>query len=84
MKEVNSIERFGDRLIEIFHLVGLFVIGGTIVWSATHEYIDIMSKSHAGLDHILLLLSISISVLVLRYGEKRFVTGRDAQSTGPL
>ena len=52
---MNSIERFGDRLIEVFHLVGLFVIGGTIVWSAIHEYISIMSKSHAGLDDILLL-----------------------------
>lgn len=28
MKEMNSIERFGDRLIELFHLVGLFLIGG--------------------------------------------------------
>ena len=52
---MNSIERFGDSLIEVFHLVGLFVIGGTIVWSAIHEYINIMSKSHAGLDDILLL-----------------------------
>ena len=139
MKEMNSIERFGDRLIELFHPVGLFVIGGTIVWSAIHEYIDIMSKSHAGLDDILLLfiylelgamtgiffrthrlplifllfiamtavtrylaidlkepgvleittlagciLVLSISVLVLRYSEKRFVMGGDAQSTETL
>ena len=139
MKEMNSIERFGDRLIEIFHLVGLFVIGGTIVWSATYEYIDIMSKSHAGLDDILLLfiylelgamtgiffrthrlpvifllfiamtavtrylaidlkeldvlqittlagciLVLSISVLVLRFSEKRYVTGKDAPSTESL
>ncbi len=139
MKEMNSIERFGDRLIELFHLVGLFVIGGTIVWSAIHEYIDIMSKSHAGLDDILLLfiylelgamtgiffrthrlpvifllfiamtavtrylaidlkelevleittlagciLVLSISVLVLRYSEKRFVMDGDGQSTETL
>ncbi|MDX1344935.1 MAG: phosphate-starvation-inducible PsiE family protein [Sedimenticolaceae bacterium] len=139
MKEMNSIERFGDRLIEMFHLVGLFVIGGTIVWSAIHEYIDIMSKSHAGLDDILLLfiylelgamtgiffrthrlpvifllfiamtavtrylaidlkelevleittlagciLVLSVSVLVLRYSEKRFVMDGDGQSTETL
>jgi phosphate starvation-inducible membrane PsiE len=139
MKEMNSIERIGDRLIEVFHLAGLFVIGGTIVWSAIHEYIDIMSKSHAGLDDILLLfiylelgamtgiffrthrlpvifllfiamtavtrylaidlkepgvleittlagciLVLSISVLVLRYSEKRYVTGEKDESTESL
>ena len=31
MREMNRVERFGDLLVEIFHLVGLFVIGGTIM-----------------------------------------------------
>jgi phosphate starvation-inducible membrane PsiE len=52
---MNRIERLGDSLVEIFHLIGLFVIGGTIIWSAVHEYIDIMTRGHAGLDDILLL-----------------------------
>ena len=30
----NQIDQLGNSLIEIFHIVGLFVIGGTIVWSA--------------------------------------------------
>ena len=33
-----GIERAGDFLVELFHLLGLFVIGGTIIWSAVHEY----------------------------------------------
>lgn len=35
------IARAGDVLVELFHLVGLFVIGGTIVWSAVHESFEI-------------------------------------------
>lgn len=55
MREMNKVEKLGDGLVEVFHLLGLFVIGGTIVWSAVHEYIDIMNEGHAKLDDILLL-----------------------------
>lgn len=55
MKLFELIERVGDFLVELFHLVGLFVIGGTIIWSAVHEYIQIMENTSAGLDDILLL-----------------------------
>ena len=51
----KTIERTGDFLVELFHLVGLFVIGGTIIWSAGHEYLQIMKAGVAGLDDILLL-----------------------------
>ena len=54
-KSFNYIEKAGDVLVELFHTVGLFVVGGTIVWSAVHAYIDIMHQTHAGLDDILLL-----------------------------
>lgn len=54
-KSFNYIEKAGDVLVELFHTIGLFVIGGTIVWSAVHAYIGIMHQSHAGLDEILLL-----------------------------
>ncbi len=37
-----NIDKFGDFLIEIFHVVGLFVVGGTIAWSAISEYLIIM------------------------------------------
>lgn len=55
MKGIKQVEKIGDQLVEFFHLVGLFVIGGTIIWSAILEYIDIMSNGRAGLDDILLL-----------------------------
>ncbi|WGZ96523.1 MAG: phosphate-starvation-inducible PsiE family protein [Candidatus Thiothrix putei] len=46
----------GDLAVEAFHVLGLFVIGGTIVWSAAHAYlVDIMQKPYASLDDILLL-----------------------------
>lgn len=55
--QVNTwLERFGNFAVDTFHLLGLFVIGGTIVWAATHTYIhEIMSKPYATLDDILLL-----------------------------
>ncbi len=49
------IEKAGNTAVEIFHLLGLFVIGGTIVWSALFEYLRIMEKHHANLTDILLL-----------------------------
>jgi len=53
----NKIDQLGDVFIEIFHVVGLFVIGGTIVWSAVSEYLLIMQQESgfASLKDILLL-----------------------------
>ncbi len=53
----EKIDQLGDMLIGLFHIVGLFVIGGTIVWSAVHEYLIIMQHEmgFASLKDILLL-----------------------------
>ena len=51
----TRIDRFGHALVDAFLLVGLFVIGGTIVWSAATAYLEIMRAGHAKLDEILLL-----------------------------
>ncbi|UJS25231.1 phosphate-starvation-inducible protein PsiE [Thiothrix winogradskyi] len=52
----HFLEKVGDLAVEVFHVLGLFVIGGTIVWSAAHAYVDIiMRKPYASLDDILLL-----------------------------
>jgi len=53
----NKIDQAGDFLIEAFHLVGLFVIGGTVVWSAISEYLLIMQheSGFASLKDILLM-----------------------------
>lgn len=56
MQQISQfVEKIGDYAVEIFHLVGLFVIGGTVAWTAVHEYIVIMEKPFAELDDILLL-----------------------------
>jgi len=53
----NKIDQLGDFMIEAFHVMGLFVIGGTIVWSAINEYLLIMQQESgfASLKDILLL-----------------------------
>ena len=48
-------DRIGDRLVHLFQLSALFVLGGTIVWAAVTEYIDMMQRGHATLHDILLL-----------------------------
>lgn len=55
--QINKwLERFGNFAVDTFHLLGLFVIGGTIVWAAIHTYLyEIMAKPYANLDDILLL-----------------------------
>jgi len=51
----DRIDRFGSALVNAFQLAALFIIGGTIVWSAAHEYLDLMQAGRARLDEILLL-----------------------------
>lgn len=54
-KKFPVLEKVGDYLVDGFHLLGLFVIGATIVWSAIYMYIAMMQSGHAALDDILLL-----------------------------
>lgn len=49
------IQKFGDDLVDIFHYLALFGIGATIVWSAAHEYLQMIQSGHATLEDILLL-----------------------------
>ncbi len=53
----NKIDQLGDLMIEVFHIVGVFVVGATIVWSAVSEYLLIMNQesNFASLKDILLL-----------------------------
>ncbi|CAC9607173.1 hypothetical protein [uncultured Gammaproteobacteria bacterium] len=53
----NKIDQLGNFMIETFHIIGLFIIGTTIVWSAIHEYLLIMQheSGFASLKDILLL-----------------------------
>jgi protein PsiE len=51
----DFIERMGGRLVRLFHLLGLFVIGATIFWSAATFYVELIAAGHASLHDILLL-----------------------------
>jgi len=51
----DKLDRLGNNLVSAFQLVALFVIGGTIVWSAGHDYLQMIQAGRARLDDILLL-----------------------------
>jgi len=52
---MKKIEQLGETLVQSFHMLALFVIGGTVVWSAGHFYLDTMQQGYAKLHDILLL-----------------------------
>ena len=45
----------GKVLVDGFHYLALFAIGGAIVWSAAVAFIAMAGKGHASIDDILLL-----------------------------
>jgi len=45
----------GGLLVDAFHYLALFAIGGAIVWSAVFAFIGMASKGHASIEDILLL-----------------------------
>lgn len=55
LKEFTFVEKFGTYLVELFHLLALFAIGATVVWSAVYEFLDMVDRGHATLSDILLL-----------------------------
>ena len=48
-------EKFGNFLVEFFQLFALFVIGGTVVWSAAFAYWEMVQKEVSSVDDVLLL-----------------------------
>ena len=50
-----QINRLGGILVDAFHFLALFAIGGAIVWSAVHAFMLMAGKGHAGIEDILLL-----------------------------
>ena len=45
----------GDLLVDAFHHLALFAIGGAIVWSAVVSFFGMAAKGHGTIDDILLL-----------------------------
>ena len=54
-KSFQKIEKMGDYMVELFHMTGLFVIGGTVIWSSVYAYLGMLEQGHASLKDILLL-----------------------------
>jgi phosphate starvation-inducible membrane PsiE len=55
MSVKTRVEKVGHDMVDGFLLVGLFVLGATIVWAAVHEYLRMIEVGRARLDDILLL-----------------------------
>jgi phosphate starvation-inducible membrane PsiE len=51
----GKIDCFGGVLVDGFHYLALFAIGGAIVWSAAVAFIGMAGKGHASIEDILLL-----------------------------
>jgi protein PsiE len=51
----GQINRVGGILVDAFHYLALFAIGGAIVWSAVYAFVGMMGKGLASIDDILLL-----------------------------
>jgi len=45
----------GRLLVDLFHNLALFAIGGAIVWSAVSAFPSMMAKGHSSIEDILLL-----------------------------
>ncbi|MBI1983105.1 MAG: phosphate-starvation-inducible PsiE family protein [Acidobacteria bacterium] len=48
-------DAIGNVLVDGFHYLALFAIGGSIVWSAVFAFIGMVAKGHAAIEDILLL-----------------------------
>src|SRR5215207_9818429 len=51
----DKINRFGGLLVDAFHYLALFAIGGAVVWSAVFAFVGMAGKGHASIEDILLL-----------------------------
>ena len=48
-------DSIGNLMVDLFHYVALFAIGGSIVWSALAAFVEMSSKGQASIEDILLL-----------------------------
>ncbi|MEQ1715062.1 MAG: phosphate-starvation-inducible PsiE family protein [Hyphomicrobium sp.] len=51
----RRVDPIGTLLMDAFHFLGLFAIGAATFWSAAHAFVDMMAKSHASIEDLLLL-----------------------------
>ena len=51
----QSVLTLGDRMVEVFHIIGLFIIGAAIVWASWIEVFKIVEEGGPGIKDVLLL-----------------------------
>jgi protein PsiE len=51
----RAVDPIGSALAEVFHLVGLFVIGASTIWAAVNAFLAMMARGTARLEDLLLL-----------------------------
>jgi phosphate starvation-inducible membrane PsiE len=51
----GSADSLGNSLVNIFHLLALFAIGGAVVWSAVFAFLEMVTVGTASVEDILLL-----------------------------
>jgi len=72
LNKTIQIHKIGDILVDSFHYLALFGIGATIVWSAVHDYMEMMKSGHASLEEILLLfIYLELGAMVGTYFKTR-------------
>ncbi|MNQ71736.1 phosphate-starvation-inducible protein PsiE [compost metagenome] len=51
----NQADALGNLLVEGFHYLALFAIGGAVAWAAGHTFLGMFERGQATIDDILLL-----------------------------
>jgi len=51
----HRIETIGDKMVEAFHMLGLFVVGASIIWASWAEVFHIIEQGGPGIKDVLLL-----------------------------
>ena len=54
-KPFHAAEEFGNVLVEAFHLIGLFVVGASILWASWIEVFKIIEHGGPSIKDVLLL-----------------------------
>jgi len=55
-QDLNAVaDALGNVLVDAFHYLALFAIGGVTVWSAVAAFLAMVTKGYAAIDDILLL-----------------------------
>jgi protein PsiE len=67
----------GNVLVDAFHHLALFAIGGAIVWSAIFAFVGMAKKGHATIDDVLLLfIYLELGAMVGIYFKTKHMTVR--------